>query len=552
MSRKILYNVAFGALLLIFLYAFYVSAWVVDDAYITFRTVDNFVNGHGLTWNVAERVQSYSHPLWMLLMSVCFVFSSEFFYTSIALSAVLCVAAVVLLSLHFRAGDTPWKAPLVVLLMVCSKAVMDYSSSGLENPLSHLLVLLFYCRLLAHRGPLAKLPPRQVQLLFFVAALAFLNRMDTVLFYAPALVALALVHVRRGGIRFAGTLLLALAPAMLWLVFSTFYYGFPLPNTAYAKASHIGVPLADRFVRGLVYLQTSLIWDSASHLMIAFAAALALWRRKLGALLAVGGVVLYLLYVVTTAASATHMAGRFFSVAFVLCFVVVVQLVRTRAAAAVVAVIAVTFALVSPVSPLKLGTSWYKPPALDRSCLDTNWFVHNEGAALVNGGDGVRLPAHQWYRAGLAFRKHPGTLHVGGVFGQAIGYFGQAAGPRKHIIDNLGLADAFLARLPACNTASPKFWKSGHFFRLIPQGYVASVKYRRNLLRDPSLRRYYDKLVVVTRGPLFSWQRLAQIFQLNTGAHDHWLLPYQARIKKRYAHHSCKDDVYRRGVGLVR
>ena len=45
------------------------NAWLSDDAYITFRTVDNVVNGYGLTWNVVERVQAYTHPLWMLLLS---------------------------------------------------------------------------------------------------------------------------------------------------------------------------------------------------------------------------------------------------------------------------------------------------------------------------------------------------------------------------------------------------------------------------------------------------------------------------------------------------
>jgi hypothetical protein len=40
-----------------------------DDAYITLRTVDNWVNGRGLVWNTAERVQTYTHPLWMLLLS---------------------------------------------------------------------------------------------------------------------------------------------------------------------------------------------------------------------------------------------------------------------------------------------------------------------------------------------------------------------------------------------------------------------------------------------------------------------------------------------------
>ena len=552
MNPKTLYTIALAALALLFCYAFYISAWVVDDAYITFRTVDNFVNGHGLTWNVTERVQAYSHPLWMFLMSLCYLLTSELFYTSIALSFVLCAALVVVVYRQHAHSDAFWKAPLLLVLLLTSKAFMDYSSSGLENPLSHILVALFYSRLAAGDRPLAELRRGEVCWLFFLGSLAFVNRMDTVLFYAPALAYLGVVHLRQHGLRFAGALLLALLPAMLWLAFSTFYYGFPFPNTAYAKASHIGVPLGDRVARGMAYLQISLVWDSASNLMIVLAGALAIWRRQGRALLAVCGLLLYVIYVVTTAASATHMAGRFFSVAFLVAFLVVVDLLRARAAAGAVAAVAAIFALISPVSPLKMGTSWYKKQPMERSCLDTNWYVHQEGAALVNDGPGYTLPAHQWYLAGKAYRKHPSTLHVGGVFGQAIGYFGQAAGPRKHIVDTLGLADAFLARLPACNTASPAHWKSGHFYRLLPDGYVASIKYGRNLIRDPSLGKYQAKISSVTRGPLWSWQRLVDIFQLNTGAHDHWLLPYRAMIKKRYSSRSCKEDVHRRGFGAVR
>ncbi len=29
-------------------------AWVCDDAFITFRTIDNFVNEYGLRWNIAD------------------------------------------------------------------------------------------------------------------------------------------------------------------------------------------------------------------------------------------------------------------------------------------------------------------------------------------------------------------------------------------------------------------------------------------------------------------------------------------------------------------
>ncbi|MDP7573157.1 MAG: hypothetical protein QF391_16270, partial [Myxococcota bacterium] len=41
------------------------QAWVSDDAFITFRVIDNFVHGYGLRWNVDERVEVYTHPLWL-------------------------------------------------------------------------------------------------------------------------------------------------------------------------------------------------------------------------------------------------------------------------------------------------------------------------------------------------------------------------------------------------------------------------------------------------------------------------------------------------------
>src|SRR6516162_6013646 len=42
------------------------NSWLSEDAYITYRVVDNFVHGYGLRWNPLERVQVYTHPLWVL------------------------------------------------------------------------------------------------------------------------------------------------------------------------------------------------------------------------------------------------------------------------------------------------------------------------------------------------------------------------------------------------------------------------------------------------------------------------------------------------------
>ena len=74
------------------------NAWVVDDAYITFRTVDNFIHNYGPTWNVDERVQAYTHPLWMFVISASAMVTGEVFFTSIAVSLICTLAAVVVVA----------------------------------------------------------------------------------------------------------------------------------------------------------------------------------------------------------------------------------------------------------------------------------------------------------------------------------------------------------------------------------------------------------------------------------------------------------------------
>ena len=92
--EKIGLAAALTALAAAFVYTFYVNAWVVDDAYITFRSVDNWIAGRGLTWNPGERVQVFTHPLWMLLVAAAYAVTREFFYTSLALSFVASASAV--------------------------------------------------------------------------------------------------------------------------------------------------------------------------------------------------------------------------------------------------------------------------------------------------------------------------------------------------------------------------------------------------------------------------------------------------------------------------
>src|SRR5204863_239512 len=83
-----------------------------------------------------------------------------------------------------------------------------------------------------------------------VHGLGVTNRMDTLLLFGPAL---ALALGRRPGPRALGEVLLGMVPFLAWEVFAVVYYGFPFPNTAYAKLG-AGIPAATLAGQGLRYV----------------------------------------------------------------------------------------------------------------------------------------------------------------------------------------------------------------------------------------------------------------------------------------------------------
>ena len=505
---------AFAAVLL-------VNAWVVDDAYITMRTVDNWVHGFGLTWNTSERVQAYTHPLWMMVLATLYFVTRESFFTIVFASFAASFAAVLVASTVVtrdeRAGR--WRALLLLLALTASKAVMDYTSSGLENPLSYLVAALFLRSLFHAEGSEERDIPMQP---FFWASLAYLCRPDSVLLYAPSLAWLMARH--HGAWRsLIARLAIATLPATLWTLFSIVYYGFPFPNTAYAKSFVTGIPFDWKVERGLQYVANSVHWDFASYAMAIAAAALAVRARSRPAMLAMAGVAIYLVGGVVNFAAATHMSGRLLALPL---FVSIVVLVRSldsaRVSAAIAAALAVFIAW-SPVSAPKLGTGYYHAYPQVENYIDTKWYVYNEGAALLDWRPGLAMPDHDWFRAGLAMRASAQKVYVGGPAGVAIGYAGFAAGPDKFIIDRVGLSDPLLARLPAYTPAQRMLFKSGHFQRFIPEGYVASIESDADLLANPGLAQYYAVVRNITRGPIFRMERFVDIAKMNLGRYDAWL-----------------------------
>jgi arabinofuranosyltransferase len=487
-------------------------AWLSDDAYITFRTVANFAAGHGLTWNPGERVQAYTHPLWLFLVAAAHFYTGEFFFGVTLLSVALSLLAVGIYA--FGIARSLPVALLGLFVLTSSKAFVDYSTSGLENPLTH-LILAAFCAVFLRREPT---DPRSLMWLTSLASLSALSRPDAILLCLPPLVAWLLKLRGRGAIR---ALAFGFAPLLLWEIFSIIYYGFPFPNTAYAKLQ-TGLARSELVAQGFHYLLDALQNDPLTPLLIGVALLAPLFAREWRALALAAGLGLDLVFII--AIGGDFMSGRFLSAPLLMATALasrVVAPLRGRALLPVAIAIGL-LGLGGPRSPWRsdadYGQEGCRPQkdTLVRNGISDERAFYYPATGLLRSERGVPVPSPRQYWVMEAMRERENGPAV--VLRDAIGFYGFHAGPEVHVVDQTGLADAFLARLPPVWRYD---WRIGHFFRMVPEGYLESLSARRNVIKDSRLAEYYDHLNPVIRGPLFSARRWKEIVLINLGVYDH-------------------------------
>ena len=526
LTKPAVHRLVRASLLVLFSYVFLANAWMGDDAYITFRVIWNFVHGFGLTFNPDERVQAYTHPLWMLVMTGAHFLTREFFFTGTVVSWAFNVATLVVLIRWAR--STP-RAVVVVAWLLTSKAFVDYTSSGLENPLSYLLVALFYTRYLDRQSGVAP-DGRELRGMFLIASLAFLNRPDAVLLFALPLLELLWLVGRRSPKRAVVPVLVGVSPAVLWLLFATVYYGFPLPNTYYAKVAN-GIPKLLLYKQGVAYLLNSLSHDPVTVGSIGLA-LLAAWRGTPAARRAALSAALYVLY--TVSVGGDFMSGRFFTTPFLLVVMTLAPEAATLSAPATLAAL-LTYNVLMPVVPIKT-TSGYEAawPWRTQNGIKDERGSYFQGTNVLFFSPFRSLPDFTWVREGTSFRNGPEKVTVQG----SIGFYGLYAGPEKFLVDRNALSDPLLARIPVSPRLPFEFY-AGHYFRDIPEGYLESVAQNRNLLTDPLLRDYYDRIRNVTRGSLLRGDRFRDIVALNLGRYRNF---HEQVMKRRPVELSIRAD----------
>lgn len=252
--------------------------FIQDDAYITLRYVQNFINGNGLVFNLGERVEGYTNFLWVMILSL-FGVTAEIFSLQIDLALVsqilsqLSGIALLILSFYFtkkllitkfliKYNDdyliTSLLSLIPPLLISFSSSFLYWGVSGMESTLFTFLTLLSIYRYLFRNDD----KPDAI----FIAAsiLNSLLRPEGFLIFL-----LIVIHSKIYSSKFFNAIdksdkkqisihtkeiIYYIIPLIAFLLFRFLYYGYLLPNTFYAKT---GFNL-EHFKRGVDYVLSAI------------------------------------------------------------------------------------------------------------------------------------------------------------------------------------------------------------------------------------------------------------------------------------------------------
>ena len=415
---------------------------------------------------------------------------------------------------------------LGIVIFIFSKAFIDYSTSGLENPLIHLILAFFLFVYIKSKN---NFNFNTLCFLSVITAIAAVNRLDTVLFFIPVLVDVFLKLPKLKGIYVT---IIGLLPIITWKGFTLFYYGFPFPNSAYAKVLNTGIPKSDLIQQGFFYFKNSFNWDPLTLIVIFIGISIPFISKEKHLVPAVIGLGTYLFYILQIGGD--FMSGRFFAAPI---FVAVILLSQCKFNSfkripLAVFIILILFVGFSPLHSPVLSDETYEKvwPAVSHGITDERGHYHAT-TGLFRLGENTGTPEHYGVTQGLEANISGNSPRDRLI----IGMFGYYVGPEIHVIDKLGLGDPLISKL------TPPYdpeWRIGHQLRELPAGYFETIKSGTNVIKDKDLAEYYDKISLITRGNLSDVKRLQVIWNMNIGKYDSLLCNY-INSNKLPQHPSC-------------
>ncbi len=465
------------------------AAWahrtVIDDGFIYLRIVHQVTAGHGPVFNTGQRVEAFTGPVWLAVLSVVDLLTPlrlEWAAVLIGIASTLAGLTLAISAsarLARRGRDdrpgtllVPFGAAVVVVLL----PMWFYASSGLETGITFLW--LGACLWIMTRWAASGKQPTTPDAM--VLGLGWLVRPELVLYSIAFLLVVVLVGWRDGSLRkHARVLAAAIALPLAYQVFRMGYFGALTPNTAIAKE---GSRL--RWQRGWRYFRdfADTYWFAvpAAALLVGGYAPLGNMLRRahhkrelwVSAAFLVAGAV-NLLYIIGVGGDYEH-ARLLLPAVFAICAPVAVVSATTRHIAAVaLAPWAIAAAFVLRPATNGAGAGFAIPRAGSVTTDDSHWGRHDPNVTSVSD-DGLYV--QQGISSAFIFKRSDlpllPSVRQPVAASLAIGVSSYAVGNRLNVLDMLGLADPLTARLqtPLLTSRLPY---PGHEKRL-PRPWIAA------------------------------------------------------------------------------
>jgi hypothetical protein len=198
------------------------TRYTLDDAFITFRYARQITLGNGFVYNLGEKLDGTTSPLYALLLAAWakivpnIVLGSKLLDLAFALAAIFFVWQTLKLLGRSQAEQIG-----AILLLGLSSKLWSMETEGMELPLVLFLMAASWYAVVRRRFTWAGL----------LLGLLIWTRVD--LFLWPVLLAaVTSLSDIKATLRMAGTAILTYLP---WVIFATLYFGSPIPYTITAK-----------------------------------------------------------------------------------------------------------------------------------------------------------------------------------------------------------------------------------------------------------------------------------------------------------------------------
>ena len=515
--------------ILIFIVIVTMLAWQSDDSYHAYIMAKNLVDGNGFVYNIGQRATASSCPLYTLVIAAAYFVIRDMFFVSLLVNIVFSGVAFGILIRNFC--KTKRQIIFCLLVLIGSSSFVSYTTSGLENSMLFLLGAVFMKRYFSSERYEAK----SMFIIAILVALIAMTRMDAVLIFVP--MALYVYLTKRDGVSFGkavGIGILGLLPFVLWEIFATWYYGFPFPNTAYAKLG-TNIALRDYIIRGARYYLNAMVCDPVILIVPLFVLIAALSVKKSQYIACMAGPVLYGLYLLYIGGD--FMMGRHFTLLFfisVICYMDIKnrefsELGRGASfhrlfAGFVIATLVYTGTSHVLTDQFLFGRTFGSPISDERAGYFNTSSLFNNVISLIRTGD--LCIQNTWNDDSVQDVRDndmPGAIleSVPGI----VKYYNNDL----YLNDLYALGDPYLAHLPAVHEAG---WRIGHMWRDTPVGYKNLVRYGwgYGAIKNKDAREYYEIIDEITRGPLFDKDRMIKVININLGRYDYLIENYKQSL----------------------